>query len=38
MVGASLVVQWVKNPPANPGDTGEASVIPGSGRIPWSKI
>ena len=24
----------VKNPPANPGDTGDAGSIPGSGRSP----
>ena len=29
--GASLVAQWVKNPPANARDTGS---IPGSGRSP----
>ena len=30
--GASLVVQMVKNPSVNAGDTGST---PGSGRIPW---
>ena len=38
VVGASPMVRWVKNPPANAGDAGEASLIPGSGRFPWSKI
>ena len=27
-VGTSLVVQWIKNPPANAGDTGS---VPGPG-------
>ena len=31
---ASQVVIVVKNPPANSGDTREASLIPGSGRSP----
>ena len=26
--------QWLKNPPANAGDTGDAGLIPGSGRSP----
>ena len=26
------MAQWVKNPPANAGDTGDAVSIPGSGR------
>ena len=26
------MAQWVKNPPANAGDTGDAGSIPGSGR------
>ena len=29
-VGTSLVVQWIKNPPANAGDTGS---VPGPGRF-----
>ena len=29
-VGTSLVAQWIKNPPANAGDTGS---IPGPGRF-----
>ena len=32
--GASQVAQWVKNPPANAGATGDAGLIPGSGRSP----
>ena len=28
----SLMAQWVKNPPANAGDTGDAGSIPRSGR------
>ena len=28
------MVQRVKNPPANAGDTGDASLIPGLGRCP----
>ena len=31
---ASQVVQWLKNPPANAGDTRDASSTPGSGRAP----
>ena len=27
----------VKNPPANIGDTGDAGLIPGSGKISWSR-
>ena len=27
----------VKNPRANAGDTGDVSLIPGSGRFPWSR-
>ena len=27
----------VKNPPANAGDAGDVSSIPGSGRFPWSR-
>ena len=30
--GASLVAQTVKNPPANAGNTGDMSSIPGLGR------
>ena len=29
---ASKVAQWLKNPPANAGDSGS---IPGLGRSPW---
>ena len=29
---ASQMAQWVKNPPANSGDTGDVGSIPGSGR------
>ena len=32
MAWASLMVQQVKNPPANAGDTGDMGFIPGSGR------
>ena len=32
--GASLVVQLVKNPPANAGDTRDGGSIPVSGRSP----
>ena len=32
--GASQVSQWQKNLPANAGDTGDAGLIPGSGRSP----
>ena len=32
--GASLVVQVVKNPPADAGDTRDAGSIPGLGRSP----
>ena len=28
------MAQWVKNPPANAGDTGDVGLIPGSGRSP----
>ena len=28
------VAQWVKNPPANAGDTGDSGWFPGSGRSP----
>ena len=31
-LGVSLIVQWVKNPPENAGDTGDAGLISGSGR------
>ena len=31
---ASLVAQWVKNPPANVGDMGDSGFVPGSGRSP----
>ena len=31
--GASLMAQWVKNLPANAGDTGDMGLIPGSGRF-----
>ena len=31
---ASQVAQWEKNLPANAGDTGDTSLIPGSGRSP----
>jgi len=31
---ASLIVQLVKNPPANAGDTRNAGTIPESGRFP----
>ena len=34
MTWASWVVLVVKDPPANAGDTGEAGLIPGSGRSP----
>ena len=27
----------VKDPPANAGDTGDVSSIPGSGRAPWRR-
>ena len=27
----------VKNPPANAGDTGEASLIPEGAKIPWRR-
>ena len=27
----------VKNPPANVEDTGDAGMIPGSGRFPWRR-
>ena len=32
--GHLKVVQWQKNPPANAGDVGDTSSIPGSGRSP----
>ena len=32
--GASQVALVVKNPPANPGDVGDAGSIPGWGRSP----
>ena len=32
--GGFPVAQWVKNLPANAGDTGDAGSIPGSGRSP----
>ena len=32
--GASSVVQWVKNLPANAGDTRDEGLIPESGRSP----
>ena len=32
--GASQVAQWQKNLPANAGNTGDAGLIPGSGRSP----
>ena len=28
------MAQWVKNPPANAGDTGDVDLIPGLGRSP----
>ena len=28
------MVQWVKNPPANSGDEGHVSSVPGLGRAP----
>ena len=28
------MAQWVKNPPANAGDTEDAGLIPGLGRSP----
>ena len=31
---ASLMAQWVKNPPGSAGDTGDVSSIPGWGRSP----
>ena len=31
---AFQVLQWVKNPPANAGDPGDAGLIPGLGRSP----
>ena len=34
MLRASQVVLVVKNPPANAGNPGDASSIPGSGRTP----
>ena len=34
MTGASQVALVVKNLPANAGDLGEPSLIPGSGRSP----
>ena len=33
-IGASQVVQVVRNPPANAGEAGDVSLIPGSGRFP----
>ena len=33
-LGASHVVQWVKNPPASAGDVRDLALIPGSGRSP----
>ena len=33
-LGASHVVQWVKNPPASAGDARDLALIPGSGRSP----
>ena len=33
-VGTSQMVQWVKNPPANPGDIGNMGSIPEPGRSP----
>ena len=33
-VWASSVAQWVKNPPARVGDTGDSGFLPGSGRSP----
>ena len=27
----------VRNPPAHAGDTGEAGLIPGSGRLSWRR-
>ena len=32
--GASQVAQWVKNAPANAGDTGDLHSVPGLGRSP----
>ena len=34
MHDASHVAQWVKNLPANAGDTGDVGLIPGLGRSP----
>ena len=36
-IQASQVVLLVKNPPANAGDIGEASLIPWIGKIPWMR-
>ena len=38
----STMAQWEKNPPekesaCNTGDTGDAGLIPGPGKIPWRK-
>ena len=33
-MGASPMAQWLKNPPANMGDVGDANLIPGLGRSP----
>ena len=35
--GASLVAQTVKNLPADAGNTGDTSSIPGLGKIPWRR-
>ena len=34
LIWASQVAQWLKNPPANAGDTRDLGSIPGSGRSP----
>ena len=31
---SSQAAQWLKNPSANAGDTGDAGLIPGLGRYP----
>ena len=37
MSGASQVVQWVKNPPANAGDTSRHKFDPWVRKILWRK-
>ena len=32
------MAQWVKNPPASAGGTGDAGLIPGSGRSPGEEM